>query len=590
MPAKGIIMFENTNPFVTENKPHFINQSENLAMALHYAEVMGWPVFPVNHPVGNGCSCHKECKSIGKHPMIGDWPNTATIDKTQIINWWTQNPDANIGIPTGANTFYVLDIDVADGKQGLESLEKLELQYGKLPETLSATTGSGGKHYCFAKPGNTRLTNKTNIMPGLDFRGDGGYIVVEPSLHSSGGSYKWDNLVGVEFYEYPDEMPAWLVEVVSKEKVNSSQPNIQNLSTAPIKNGARNDTLFRLGCSFRENGNDESFIFSVLNGINLGLEEPLDDSEVQKIVSNICNRYPINEKNQAPVFDLAGYLNEKYQIESNRDPNDLLGYRLGKFSNIQNKLNGIQSGFYIVAAETNVGKTAFLTNLFIDLVENNDVTGIYFSMDDHKKDIINKIISARTNISITDMQKRQSNINAQQRIKDGYKWMIDLNRRDKLQIYDQSNLFHLNQVKILADQLSGKKFFFAIDGIFNIDVGNFDYKREENIQRANELKRIADKYDIPVIGSAEVRKNVGKSSGTRNLSLDDIMETAKFAYNANLVWLLSEGQAVIENQVPLVLKYAKNKLTGYKQSQNLIYETEFGKVSEQLLPSIMRCI
>jgi hypothetical protein len=592
-------MFENKNPFeeteTNTEKTHFINQSENLVMALHYAEVMKWPVFPIHYPTENGCSCHKECKSIGKHPMIIDWPNAATKDKTQIINWWTQNPDANIGIPTGANTFYVLDIDVSDGKRGFESLEKLELQHGKLPETLSATTGSGGKHYCFANPGNNLLKNKTNIMPGIDFRGDGGYIVVDPSRHVSGENYKWDNLVGVELYEYPDEMPEWTVELVSKEKAtvlksSVSQPNIQNISASPIINGARNDTLFRLGCSMRENGNDESLILAALNGINQGLEEPLDNSEIQDLATNICDKYSAGNKeksNQVIEYDLEVYLNNKYQIESNRDPNAMLGHKLKKFKQIESKLNGIQSGLYVIAAETNIGKTAFLSNLFMDLVEsNNDLHGVYFSMDDHKKDIINKWVAEMTNISITQMQKRQGNQTDQNKILAAYQKIINMYKEGRLEIYDQSNLSNFNQLKGIAERLVGKQFFFAIDGIFNISVGNFNQKREENIERANMLKMIADQYEIPVIGTAEVRKSVQKQE-TRKLSLDDIMESAKFAYNANLVWLLSETSNE-NDQVSLYLKYAKNKLTGFKKSQNLIYLPDYGKITEEQQLSIMR--
>ena len=100
------------------------------------------------------------------------------------------------------------------------------------------------------------------------------------------------------------------------------------------------------------------------------------------------------------------------------------------------------------------------------------------------------------------------------------------------------------------------------------------------------LKAIADQYEIPVIGTAEVRKSIQKQE-TRKLSLDDIMESAKFAYNANLVWLLSETSNE-NDQVSLNLKYAKNKLTGFKKSQNLIYLPYIGKITEQQQLSIMR--
>ena len=45
-------------------------------------------------------------------------------------------------------------------------------------------------HYIFNHAGSS-LRNRINMAPGLDFRGDGGYIVVPPSLHISGNQYEW---------------------------------------------------------------------------------------------------------------------------------------------------------------------------------------------------------------------------------------------------------------------------------------------------------------------------------------------------------------------------------------------------------------
>jgi hypothetical protein len=579
-------MFETNNDIDTSS-------NETLVMALEYL-ANDWPVFPIHYPIDFGCGCDKNCNSNGKTPATDHGFKDATTDENQIRHWF-QNPNINIGIPTGKKTFYVLDIDVTDGKQGEESLKQLEKEFGKLPETMTSFTGSGGFHYCFYYTGEEELKNKTNIRDGIDFRGDGGYIVVEPSMHASGKIYEWESMEDV-WHKYIEDMPEWLVDVLledkkskNKSKIKSNKPDIHRLSSNPIVVGARNDTLFKLGCSLRENGNNESIILAALKGINQTLPEPLDDTEIQYLAANICDKYPVGNKEKSNVieYDLEAYLNNKYQTESNRDPNAMLGHKLNKFKQIEGKLDGIQSGFYVIAAETNIGKTAFLSNLYMDLLEsNNDLHGVYFSMDDHKKDIINKWVAELTNISITQMQKRQGNNQDQKKIFAAYQKIISMHKEGRLEIYDQSNLSNFNQLAQIAERLAGKQFFFAIDGIFNISVGNFNQKREENIERANMLKAIADQYEIPVIGTAEVRKSIQKQE-TRKLSLDDIMESAKFAYNANLVWLLSETSNE-NDQVSLNLKYAKNKLTGFKKSQNLIYLPYIGKITEQQQLSIMR--
>ncbi len=54
-----------------------------------------------------------------------------------------------------------------------------------------AITGSGGRHYIFKHLANLAEAPLT-FWPGIDTRGDGGYIVVAPSNHASGQDYFWD--------------------------------------------------------------------------------------------------------------------------------------------------------------------------------------------------------------------------------------------------------------------------------------------------------------------------------------------------------------------------------------------------------------
>src|SRR5207247_9654927 len=64
-----------------------------------------------------------------------------------------------------------------------------------LPPTRSAYSGGGGLHLIFAARQDLEMRNTTALggYPGLDVRGEGGYIVVPPSLHESGRRYMWMN-------------------------------------------------------------------------------------------------------------------------------------------------------------------------------------------------------------------------------------------------------------------------------------------------------------------------------------------------------------------------------------------------------------
>jgi len=157
--------------------------------ALAYAAA-GIPVFPLHSPCDHGCSCRNPtCDNVGKHPRTPRGLHDATVDMQQVTEWWQRWPDANIGIPTGAASGYVvLDVDPRHG--GNSSFAKLEKAHGRI-STARSLTGSGGAHHWFRR-GETEIRNSAGtIGDGLDLRGDGGYVVAPPSVHLSGNPYRW---------------------------------------------------------------------------------------------------------------------------------------------------------------------------------------------------------------------------------------------------------------------------------------------------------------------------------------------------------------------------------------------------------------
>jgi hypothetical protein len=151
----------------------------------------GLPVFPLHHPIENGaCSCRNPtCDKVGKHPMTAHGLKDATTDRISIERWWSADPLANIGIPTGlASGFIVLDVD--DRHNGTESLRMLEQKIGPMPTTLISRTGDG-RHLLYRCLGYALKNGVAVLGPGIDIRGDGGYIVVPPSLHANGKRYEW---------------------------------------------------------------------------------------------------------------------------------------------------------------------------------------------------------------------------------------------------------------------------------------------------------------------------------------------------------------------------------------------------------------
>ena len=203
---------------------HYVHQAETVTefrepetpieWALRYAE-RSHPVLPLYEMVAavDGtlhCACGElDCENAGKHPRTAHGFLDATTDSEQIRRWWTQWPQANIGLRTGAG---ILVLDVDTDKGGDDSLEMLERKYGKLPTTRQALTGSGGQHRWFRLPDGVQIGCCSDFEAGLDIRADGGYAVVEPSIHPTGNVYRWDGLDG--FDEPVADIPQWLLNIL----------------------------------------------------------------------------------------------------------------------------------------------------------------------------------------------------------------------------------------------------------------------------------------------------------------------------------------------------------------------------------------
>ncbi|MBO3739661.1 bifunctional DNA primase/polymerase [Actinoplanes flavus] len=156
----------------------------SLTAALAYAR-HGIPVLPVHTPDQGGvCSCHRgaRCDSPGKHPRLRHGLSEASTDPRQIRLWWTFWPRANVGLRTGV-VMDVADVDSAEGWHGLR-----HLLGGDLPAGPQVRTGGGGRHLWFRPTG---YGNRVRLLPGLDWRGAGGYVLAPPSRHAGGGDYRW---------------------------------------------------------------------------------------------------------------------------------------------------------------------------------------------------------------------------------------------------------------------------------------------------------------------------------------------------------------------------------------------------------------
>ena len=151
-------------------------------------------------------------------------------DKKQIMYWYSEVADANVGLPASMNNLFVIDIDMHDGVNGYENFKQLlhKLNITKI-DTLCQTTPSGGMHLIYKSNENLKKVKnvanafKKDGLIGIDIRTDG-YIVVYPSV-INGKEYKFINVdSSCDIIPSIKEMPKALEDyIVECNQDNSSQ-------------------------------------------------------------------------------------------------------------------------------------------------------------------------------------------------------------------------------------------------------------------------------------------------------------------------------------------------------------------------------
>lgn len=245
--------------------------SELLEAAVQYAEA-GIPVFP--------------CWEGSKEPRGPNGFYDATTDVGQVRRAWEYFPHMNIAVPTGSQSWDVLDVDNREDGDGFPALRKLlgtELLRGVQKLVY---TPSGGMHLYF--PGTKQRCSKIRGRH-VDFKAEGGYVLVPPSTVAGVGSYTvmrevdgpgapldWDAVLRV----FPPER-----RPPRARKTKASMPHlVEWLKRA--EEGERNASLFWAACRAVEGGlEDLTPLYDA--ALDIGLTE----EETRKTIASAEERY-----------------------------------------------------------------------------------------------------------------------------------------------------------------------------------------------------------------------------------------------------------------------------------------------------------
>lgn len=192
-------------------------------------------------------------------------------------------------------------VDLGNGEligEGIHSIRQQELTLGDLPETLTSQTGSGGMHLIFQYPTSSQLQdltqrgvglgNRAGVWSSVDIRGDGGYIIVPPSLHQSGNRYRW-----IESDLSPAQITDPWIHILTTQTLGENALALDIEPGFEIPEGqGRHQWLHKMGSKLRgQHGLPYMALFGALSAYNYQVcRPPLNAAEVEHIVKS-CMKY-----------------------------------------------------------------------------------------------------------------------------------------------------------------------------------------------------------------------------------------------------------------------------------------------------------
>lgn len=241
---------------------------------------MGFKVFPL--------------RENDKRPLFkGKMQTQGTTDLNQVRDIWTQHPNANIGIATG-DGLTVIDVDTiaSHGVDGENSMLEYQVDNGFINETLEVTTPTGGKHYYYLT--DNEYSNKTSILPGVDVRGLGGYVV-GPGSTINGTLYEAKQLTE------PQRANSEVLQLLGacKKRETSTDPFEaleKGYSETLIPQGSRTDYLIKQCAQLCDGTKTLETMKKIIQTINeANLEIPLTDKELETEVFPSLERFKKHE-------------------------------------------------------------------------------------------------------------------------------------------------------------------------------------------------------------------------------------------------------------------------------------------------------
>jgi hypothetical protein len=226
-----------------------------------------------------------------KKPILAWKEYQDRLPRLDEVEFWFSHSKHNMAMVTGPIS-KVLVLDIDNKRNGLDSLK------GKFIPSTWEDSSPNGKHFYFqwTPTLKDKVTNDSDLLPGVDIRGEGGYVITAPSIGYSGTPYRWVKHPKNTLLAYP---PAWLISLLktrgaAKELVSGNPHGWIADTLKGLERGApRHKSLIKVAGRLWHDGYSPSDITEILKLHVLSCGLTLDNfqksiiEQIQKYERNI---------------------------------------------------------------------------------------------------------------------------------------------------------------------------------------------------------------------------------------------------------------------------------------------------------------
>ncbi len=482
-----------------------------LALALKALKI-GWSVIP----------CDRD-----KKPLVS-WKEFQTRKATEEeVRKWFENKDCQLGVVTGA----ISNLTVVDMENGADfSLIK--------DRTFTIKTGGNGRHLYFKY--DKDFTNAVRILPLVDVRSEGGYVV---SLGSETNKGSYDIILDVPVATMSAETKELLLKGKVPDKKSNWNPDLLKGVTSGSRNQTASIVIGKVLQMFSPENYEDAWV--MINDWNNKNKPPLPEWELKAVFESILKRQVSRNPScagllkkivsESPKITFTELLKVSKEEILNTKAEDCISFG---YKWLDDVMTGLFRGeLVVVGGESGVGKTQFTTNIIYKASKEHKC--FIFALEDRLIDYGIKALY----FELGKVRKKYGlknypwNVYRKNEVEDpSYnKYLTEAEnnlKNDNIEFYRADDLLTVETLKAVIEQkVSEGVDLFLIDHLHYFNLSREDMNKSDNIERIMvEMKTIQNKTGARIVLVVHYRKLNGQKP-----TLDAFKDSMSIVQNANYV-------------------------------------------------------